>query len=250
MKTTSNSKPARRWYEHGLGLRQKFEPVYKLFRFLPGEEGRRAYAVWLGALREAQMEQTLASFEKVVSALGPESIALDLGANVGDYTAKLAATNAQVHAFEPEPRLYRHLQQRFSDTPNVTLHQAAISTEDGFIKLNLEARDGPNPLELMSHSIVEGSDLTKGGLQVEVESVDLFAFIDRLGKAPALIKMDIEGAEVAILEKLFDENRVHDIGELFVETHERQIPALRDRIVEIHKRVQASSIKNINLLWP
>lgn len=250
MGNATNGRSEYRWYEKGFGLRKKLGSVYHLYRFMPGWEGNRAYLEWLKTARMERMKDTLAAFDTVLAGLTPGSIVLDLGANIGDYTAKLAATGAEVHAFEPEPTLFAQLERRFADTPNVVLHQAAIAAEAGTVQFWPENNEGADPLALMSHSIVEGGKHTAGSTPFEVQCVDFFSFIDSLEQAPALVKMDIEGAEVAILERMFEEKRFDLVGELFVETHESQFPKLQDRIVAIHKRTKSAGLTNVNLFWP
>ncbi|WP_167853432.1 FkbM family methyltransferase [Roseovarius aestuariivivens] len=169
------------------------------------------------------MDETIEAFIRIVGRLTADDVVMDIGANVGDYTAKFAASGAQVHAFEPEPRLFACLKDRFSDFSNVFLYQAAIAAQPGVLKLWLENQSDKNPLDMMSHSIVDGGELTENGKAIDVDCIDFFSFLEGLEKVPALIKMDIEGADVEILERLFKEERFDQVGPLYVETHERQI---------------------------
>lgn len=248
---TATTKPPyeKRWYELGLGLRRRFGFLYQLLRFAPGGAGQRAYIFWLDRMRENRMQATMAEFDRILAGMTAESIALDLGAHKGEYTAKLAATGAQVHAFEPEPMLFAALQERFADTSNVILHQAAIAAEAGTMTLHVEMREGAS-LPGMSNTLVEGHRSAHGGPSIEVECVDFFAFLDSLGSVPAVIKMDIEGAEVPILERLFEEDLLDRIGMLFVETHERQVLPLQQRSIALHRHWSKAQTANVNLLWP
>jgi FkbM family methyltransferase len=249
MSVTTSPFAEKRWYERGLDLRKRFGFLYQLMRFAPGGEGQHAYTFWLDGLRMKRMQATIAEFDRILAGMTPDSIALDLGAHKGEYTAKLAATGAQVHAFEPEPMLFAGLQERFADTPNVILHQAAIAAEAGRMTLHVEMRKGsalPGP----SNTLVKGHSCARGGPLIEVECVDFFAFLDSLGSVPAVVKMDIEGAEVPILERLFEEDMLDKTGMLFVETHERQVLALRQRTIALHKHWFKVKSANLNLLWP
>ncbi len=52
------------------------------------------------------------------------------------------------------------------------------------------------------------------------ESVPCFDFSEWLGEhGPAVVKMDIEGAEYGLLERLVDDGRTHLITELLIEWH-------------------------------
>lgn len=238
------------WYEMGWGLRRRSAPLYRMLRHVPTELGVKAYMDWVDHVRLRNMQQTLDAFDRIVATLDKDSVVLDIGANLGEYTERLAKTGAHVHSFEPEPFLFSELEKRFADVPNVTLHNAAIAAKAGTVELWLETGRDKDPRTHQSHSIVPGGAFTAEGKTVSVTCIDFFDFIGGLDRKPALIKMDIEGAEVEILERLIAENQVDKIAPLFVETHERQFPELGRRIVNIFKHVMSRKDSKVNLLWP
>ena len=67
----------------------------------------------------------------------------------------------------------------------------------------------------------------------EVETINLSEFIFKLGCVVKILKMDIEGAEVAVLRELISSNAMRMVRHLFVETHENQIPEIKKDIREI-----------------
>lgn len=81
----------------------------------------------------------------VCAMLQPGDIALDLGANMGVVTAQLAATGARVIAYEPDPFAFGTLQQKFSETPNVTLVNAAVGIGGGVVRLMRADNFADNP---------------------------------------------------------------------------------------------------------
>ncbi len=60
-------------------------------------------------------------FLGVCAMLQLSDLALDLGANMGVVTEQLAATGADVIAYEPDPFAFATLTQKFSEMANVTL---------------------------------------------------------------------------------------------------------------------------------
>lgn len=205
---------------------------------------------WLGHRKVQEALRTVAIFEKMVARLTSDALVLDLGANRGDVTALLAVTGAQVHAFEPEPCLYGKLEERFRDRPNVTLHQAAIGGRPGRMKLHIDTKFETDPLTCRSHSLIAGSPSTSGGRTVDVACLDFFAFVESLGRTPDIVKMDIEGAEVDILDRMVAEDRFDAVGSMFVETHERQFAQLSGRIVAIHRHLSGKPRPDLHLFWP
>jgi FkbM family methyltransferase len=114
------------------------------------------------------------------------SLAIDGGANYGDWTQVMAGRFARVHAFEPNADLFKtHLVPRFGAAHNVTLHHAALWIEDGTCTLNA-LPDQPNK--------VRGKFITPDGdiATVEIDSLNL--------PTCGLLKLDCEGADFHALQ--------------------------------------------------
>lgn len=83
----------------------------------------------------------------------------------------------------------------------------------------------------------------------EVNAIDLIDFILSIDSYIDILKLDVEGAEFCILERLIHEDIYKDINYILVETHDDRIP----EVVECAKRVRAEikkrGITNIDLTW-
>lgn len=180
--------------------------------------------------RKAWAEGYLAG---ICSLLRPGDLAVDLGANVGEVTARLAATGADVVAFEPDPITFAKLQARFAGQANVTLVHAAVGTAEGTVRLMRADNfaDNPDGASVKS-TILDGGRRIDAANAVEVRLIDFPAWVRQQVAARggiAFVKMDIEGAELEILEAM-DRDRLFDsIRGLVAETHERKFPDLRPR---------------------
>jgi FkbM family methyltransferase len=149
-----------------------------------------------------QEELTTELFKKVVK---DGDIVVDLGANIGYYTllaARLVGKKGRVYAFEPEPINYSLLIKNIelNGYDNIVPVQKAISNITGTIRLFLRDKhpDG--------HTIYQPNEKT--GL-IEVESVTLDEFFEDKKCSINVIKMDIEGAEMAAflgMERLLKES--------------------------------------------
>jgi len=64
-----------------------------------------------------------------------------------------------------------------------------------------------------------------------------------------ILKIDIEGAECELLERLMDEDLLADIPYVFVETHEKKIPSLRLPTQKMIERAKNLKLDNINFNW-
>lgn len=148
--------------------------------------GSGNYAFWLG-IYEADKQRLL---EPLVS---PGMVIWDVGANIGFYTlafSALATAGGHVYAFEPLGsnfgRLLAHI--RLNELGNVTAVQAALSDADGLVGFDT----GPNALM---------GRLDANLRQYLLPTLTADGFVARYPQAvPALIKLDVEGAEGAVLE--------------------------------------------------
>src|SRR5690606_38404229 len=93
-------------------------------------------------LRKPRAERYLTG---ICSMLRPGDLAVDCGANFGEVTARLAATGADVIAFEPDPGVFASLQTRFAEAPNVTLVNAAVGVGAGTVRLMRSDNFEANP---------------------------------------------------------------------------------------------------------
>ncbi|GAB1363194.1 hypothetical protein MASR1M32_24300 [Rhodobacter sp.] len=189
-------------------------------------------------MRKASAEGFLAG---ILAMLKPGDLVLDCGANVGKISTQVARTGATVLAYEPDPFAFGHLSRTCADLPNVTLHNAAVGATSGSIRLMRASNFDDNPAGASVKSTIVG-----GGRMIREEDgidVTLLAFPDlvrdltRDGTEIALVKMDIEGAELDILEAMEEQGLFDRIRCLVVETHERKFKDLRPRYRALRNRL-------------
>ena len=182
--------------------------------------------------------------------LAPGDIAIDCGANVGTVTEQLAKKGATVHAFEPNPHAFAELERRFASAEHVHCYQHAVSDVPGNLRLFLHERSDEDEVHWSTgSSLLSQKPNVRPDKFVEVEVIDLCDFIRSLPDPVKVLKMDVEGSEVAILEKLIDTGLVHGIAHVFVETHEAKIPELRVSTSALRERIRHLRLHHINLDW-
>ena len=125
------------------------------------------------------------------AALRPDSSCIDIGANVGTFLALFTALAPEGRhvAFEPVPALRADLARRF---PGVEVRGEALSDHSGEATFHIH-RELPSRSSLrdIGYGTGEAEEIT-----VPVRTLDA-TLPD--GFAPALIKLDVEGAELAVL---------------------------------------------------
>lgn len=210
---------------------------------------------WVGEviyrLKPGQAEHERQVLQPEFHALGPGDIAIDCGANLGAITRILAASGAEVHAFEPNPDAFAHLARAVAGQPNVHLHPQAVLDRPGRLTLHLHMNYARNPERFSSGSSLlaekRNVDAQRG---IEVEVIDLVDFIARLDRPVALLKIDVEGAEYDILHAILDRGLIGRIGKIFVETHAHAIPSLRETDARLRARIAQQGLAGkIDLTW-
>ncbi|WP_051044104.1 FkbM family methyltransferase [Baaleninema simplex] len=116
---------------------------------------------------------------------------IDIGANIGYYSLLAAPISNTVYAFEPDPRVAKHLENNLSQFQNCYVIREALYSKLGTMKLNL-------------HSSSELSSLVRTNLQDNQTVVVKLNTLDNLMlEYPSLkvsgIKTDAEGADLDIL---------------------------------------------------
>jgi len=125
--------------------------------------------------------------------IDPEKDAIDIGANKGIYTRALSRLVPQVHAFEPNPKIYRILS---AGSPiNASTYPIALSdvsrTNQLLIPLNPKRKTYSNQGASLSRGKVSGEHLE---IDVTSRTLDSYKF-SNIG----FIKIDVEGHELSVL---------------------------------------------------
>ena len=233
-----------------MSARQK-EIILGVGRFIPGRIGVEIETRWLRRVKARQAEFAVAEFHRRLTALPREAVGLDLGANVGEITRVLAEHCSVVHAFEPDPWSFDQLKKNTADLTNVILHNCAVSLSAEKVLMRRSPNFGDDPgRESLGTSIQSLTADLPSGETFLADCIDLRSFLAELGSSSVFVKLDIEGAEVPILEALLESPEIHRIENLFVETHEVNMPHLRERLARIKRLAGNVQGTYVNFDWP
>jgi FkbM family methyltransferase len=167
-----------------------------------------------------------------VKNLKENDIFYDIGAEVGLYASLALEFCKEVHSFEPMPKSFKILNERFGNYKNVYLNNFALSDQEGFT----EFCEGPTTIvEDLRQKYKKQNSLIK----VEIKTLDFYINSHRV---PTYIKMDIEGAEYLVIKggkKFFRENSpiiaIEVLGDEFLDISLRAVNLLLDFGYKIFK---------------
>jgi len=195
------------------------------------------------------------SHTKTILNMPKNSICIDCGSHAGDITEVFRQLGAYVYAFEPNADLINKQKERFKGVSNVELINKAVW--DKYTTLELKALKQNGNLNLGGSSIlkIDDSDELKqeGLISNSVEVIDLIDFMEKnifaRGKTVQILKLDVEGAEYEIIEKLLTSGAYKKIAHIFVETHARFFKDGAEKMKKIHKMIEDYKAENIYLDW-
>lgn len=149
----------------------------------------------------------------LLAAVDARTVVWDIGANVGFYTGRCLERGARhVVCVEPAPAAVRQLDSRYgAEGARVTVLPVALSNAAGTAAFVAEADAATNRLSAAA-----------GGGTIEVPVARVDELVAR-GAAPAphVVKIDVEGYEVEVLEGFGALLRAPALRALFVEVHFR-----------------------------
>jgi FkbM family methyltransferase len=137
---------------------------------------------------------------KLLPALVPrDKIAIDVGANKGVYAHTLAKLCRHVHAFEPNPKIYRILTRVLP--ANVTAHHVALSDRSGVAELVIPSytKGGFTNQGASLDPRKKEAPFGFGTVAVEGRTLDSYGFRD-----VGFLKIDVEGFEEAVVRGAID----------------------------------------------
>jgi FkbM family methyltransferase len=141
--------------------------------------------------------------------LGPQSVVLDVGANLGNFARLMTERfGCECYVVEPNPAVIA----RIAPHPRIHPHQLAVAGRAGVLRLNVHADD-----ECSSLHPVPGENYVDS---IEVKAVTMEEFAADLGlREIDVVKIDIEGSEVEVLDATSDEF-LRRVGQLTLELHD------------------------------
>jgi FkbM family methyltransferase len=170
--------------------------------------------IFLVSYKLHKLKLEMGPIDSLKTLVRPDDLVLDVGANIGVFTVRFArwvGPNGRVLAVEPEELNFATLQaeiERAGVSDRSTLIRAVCAEQVGE---RLLVRNDMHPGD---HRLALAGD----GTPVRAVSIDALVG-EQQGKRVGLIKIDVQGAEMIVLQGALETLRKHG-PPLFVEIHE------------------------------
>lgn len=163
-----------------------------------------------------------------INDLGPDSVVIDLGANEANFSKEMhALCGCRCIAIEPNVHLFEQINEEY-----ISKFNYAITASDGpvefYISNNKEAS-----------SIIKDFEDRWGTKEKQIIEGLSFATMKsklNLGKAIEVLKIDIEGAELDLIESL-NSSDVQNVKQISIEFHDWLDKALHEKTVKAIKKL-------------
>jgi FkbM family methyltransferase len=139
----------------------------------------------------------------------PGKIVYDVGGYKGDWTFGMNEKYAsEYHIFEPHPSAVSVLQKRFEKCQNINIHKFAIGGETNTVALSSNDEGS----SIMGHN-------PENALIVQLKNI--CELLEEQDHHVSLMKLNIEGAEYELLERLLASESRHRCETILVQFHFR-----------------------------
>jgi FkbM family methyltransferase len=153
---------------------------------------------------------------------------LDIGGYIGEWCVPVAArTDRPIHVFEPSVWARARLEAACADHPNIIIHTYGLGAADATVSL---ARIGPGSSHL---------DPSPEWERADVPIRDVVAVFAELGFSRVAVKLNIEGGEYDVLERLIASGEIRRVDSLLIQFHE-WLPWAHLRRRRIRRRLRAT----------
>ena len=161
-------------------------------------------------------------------ALTPASVVFDVGGYRGDWAAAMVERyGCKVHVFEPVEEFRAQIERRLGANPNVVINGFGLAGRTTTCLISVEE---------------DSSSVARGEAKREIQLVDVDEYVRRHGiDRVDLIKINIEGGEYELLERMHETGLIPRCVDLQIQFHDfvpgaqARRDALRSMLAATHR---------------
>ena len=166
-----------------------------------------------------------------------DSVVLDVGAFTGSWAQHIVERyDPLIYAFEPNPKSFAALQKKSESNPKLRPLPYGLGDEDVTVEFTLNGLGSSMCDERDSHS-----DTPR--IKVDIADIERVWRDLKLGQVD-LMKINIEGAEFPLLDKMIKANLLNNVACFMIQFHEWHPGAYHRR-----RKIRNSLAATHNLVW-
>lgn len=167
------------------------------------------------------------------------SLVIDAGGYEGEWSAGMISRyGCTSQIFEPVPAFFEHCQKYFKHNSLVKVHQAALGGSDRKTTFSFSDNGTSEYLD---------GDESKA---VEADVIDIVKIFTETGVRVACFKLNIEGGEYEVLERMIETHKVVSCDSLLIQFH-RQPEGYNERYKKIVEELQKTHVRSwcYEMVW-
>jgi FkbM family methyltransferase len=136
------------------------------------------------------------------------SLVIDAGGYEGEWSAGMISRyGCRSQVFEPVPAFFEHCQNHFKNNNLVQIHKAALGGSDRKTTLNV-LDNGTSEYRVGNNA-----------QYIEADVIDVTRIFSEVGTRVACFKLNIEGGEYEVLERMLETNNIALCDSLLIQFH-------------------------------
>ena len=176
--------------------------------------------------------------------LNSDHLVIDLGANRGRVSECLALRGAKVISFEPNEEAFARLLKISENYQNIYARNEAAGTKNQLARLYLHSETADSDVDLtQASSLLSDKPNVSRDQFYDIQEIDFSEFLQSLDSPVELIKIDIEGYEIELINHLLDNKALNNVGKIYLETHERKFKSLLEPTEKMKKRIVSEGLQ-------
>ncbi|TBR81314.1 FkbM family methyltransferase [Campylobacter novaezeelandiae] len=187
-------------------------------------------------------------FYNMLLRIGGGTVCIDCGAHAGLISDIILHCGGKSYIFEPNLHLNFFLNKKYENNKNAILYQKAVGVKNYITKfLIFEDR-----ILSQGNRIISSKQDNKTSKSYDVHVIDLCEFIEELLKKNERIyflKLDVEGSEFEILEKLIQKKLYKKITYIACEMHHYMFDDGEKKMSRLKTLIKEFDVKNILIDW-